>query len=473
MSSEDDVTRGAVHTASCAPVGVSGTNDNEVALVQTGMRPIPFRMPLGEWFDEDFDFIGVEGDAFTDALLGRIAAVEDRIRKRKAIDEESHRLLVRKLAVNGYRAFRWFKPARLSVRLGPKAYSGRGGPWLSGEAMGREIGHLEKAGLVEISGGVWGEVSTTLRLTDTFMIEAMNAKLSDGNVVHRLDAERTVRVYRTNSEDGEFVDFEADEQSRQWTAQLEAYNAFLAEQKIGIELSKAETAKFVARQNAYRQVGTPRLKQPDLTNKSLFRQFNYGGFEAGGRLYGAWWVNCPSDLRPLITINGEPTVELDFSGCSIRMLYHRNNKPFEGDVYALAAVDACVQANGLPQKRFRPGIKRLAQVLFNSDKELRFERIRLKGDERVRPWFTEERILEMLREKHAPIAHEFQSAAWKWTQRKDSEIALMVINNLMEKGIVVLPIHDSFIVIDGEEEALIDEMNKCYLDMFGFNPEID
>jgi hypothetical protein len=49
----------------------------------------------------------------------------------------------------------------------------------------------------------------------------------------------------------------------------------------------------------------------------------------------------------------------------------------------------------------------------------------------------------------------------------------MVINNLMEKGIVALPIHDSFIVIDGEEEALIDEMNKCYLDMFGFKPEID
>ena len=310
----DDVTRGAGQTASCAPVGVTGTPDGSAAApAQVGMPPVPFRMPLGEWFDEDFDFIGPEGDAFTDALLGRIGEVEKRIRKRKAVDEESHRLLVRKLAVNGYRAFRWFKPARLSVHLGPKAYNGRGGPWLNGEAMGREVALMRKAGLVEVSGGVWREASTTLRMTDAFIMEAMKARLSDGKVIHRLDADRTVRAYRTNSKDGEFIDFEHDDQSRQWTGQLDAYNAFIAKQAIGITLSKRETVQFVARQNAYRQAGTPRLKQPDLTNKSLFRQFNYGGFEAGGRMYGAWWVNCPSDLRPLITINGEATVELDFS----------------------------------------------------------------------------------------------------------------------------------------------------------------
>ena len=79
----------------------------------------------------------------------------------------------------------------------------------------------------------------------------------------------------------------------------------------------------------------------------------------------------------------------------------------------------------------------------------------------------------LLREKHAPIAHEFQSEAWKWTQRQDSEIALTVISNLMEKGVVALPIHDSFIVIDGEEDLLIEEMNKCYSDKFGFSPEIN
>lgn len=325
----------------------------------------------------------------------------------------------RKLAVNGYRVFRWFKPALVSVRLGPKDYDGRGGPWLNADAMRREINHLEKAGLLQINNGVRGEASTTFRVTDAFMVEAAKAKLSDKNVIHRLATDRLIRVRCTNSEDGQFVDFDANDQTRKWTAQLAAYNAFLAEQDIGIALSRTETTRFVKRQNAYRKAGTPRLRQPDLTNKSLFRQFNFGGFEAGGRLYGAWWVNCPSDLRPLITINGEATVELDFSGCSIRMLYHRNNKPFEGDVYGLEPVDAYLLANHLPKKRFRPGIKRLSQVLFNSDAKACPENMKLKGDERVRPWFTEKRLLTMLREKHAPIAHEFQSEAWKWTQRED------------------------------------------------------
>lgn len=472
----DDVTRGAGQSASRAPLGVSGTNDNEVEpmKMRKAEKPLlPFRLPLGEWFQEDFDFVGTEGDAFVEAILDRIAATEVRTRRRKTIDVPNHRLLVRKLAVNGYRAFRWFNPALISVQLGPKAYKGRGGSYLNGDAMGREVLNLKNAGLVEINEGAWGEASTTFRVTDAFVIEAMNANLGDGNVSHGLDADRLIRVYRTNSDDGEFVDFEQDDQSRQWTGQLEAYNTFVAKQAIGIALSKRETVQFVARQNAYRQAGTPRLKQPDLTNKSLFRQFNYGGFEAGGRLYGAWWINCPSDLRPFITINGEATVELDYSGCSIRMLYHRNNKPFEGDVYGLDVVGAFVQAKGWPPNRFRPGIKRLAQVLFNSDRDFRPEEMELKGDEKVRPWFTEDQIVAMLREKHAPIAHEFQSEAWRWTQQQDSEIALTVISNLMDKGIVALPIHDSFIVVDGEEDLLIEEMNNCYLDKFGFLPEIN
>ena len=39
-------------------------------------------------------------------------------------------------------------------------------------------------------------------------------------------------------------------------------------------------------------------------------------------MYGAWWITVPKALRRKITINGKPTVELDFSGCAIRMLYH-------------------------------------------------------------------------------------------------------------------------------------------------------
>jgi hypothetical protein len=474
----DDITAlGADYSASQAHEGVTGALADvaaPLAMQKAVVPPSPFKLPKGEWFDEDFDFIGPEGDAFTEAVLERVAATEVRTRKRKAIDVPNHRLLVRKLAVNCFRALHWFDPPLVAVQVGPDAYKERGGSYLNGDAMRREIDNLQKGGLIEISNGVWGEVSTTLRPTAAFAATAMNAALTEHNVTHRLATERLIRVYRTNSEDGELIDFEQDDQTRDWTERCDAYNRFLATQDIGIDgLSRAETAQLIARQTACRQTGTPRLKRPDLSNKSLFRQFNNGGFEAGGRFYGAWWVNCPSDLRPLITIGGEPTVELDYSSCAIRMLYHKNNMTFEGDAFFIEALHACQQANGLRERHFRKGTKRLANALFNTTKDGRPGAVKLTGQENVRPWFKEAEVLAMLRVKHAPIAHEFQSEAWTWLQREDSEIALTVITNLMNKGVVALPIHDSFVVIDGEEEALKQEMNACYLKKFGFYPEIE
>jgi hypothetical protein len=472
----DKTMLGAAYSASQAPVDVAGTLLDVAAPVPTkadATAPKPFKRPKGAWFDEDFDFIGSEGDAFSEMLLAAIDAVEVRQRKRKVDDLKNHRIFIRKLAVNGFRAFRWFNPPLVAVMTGPKDYKGRGEPWLNGEAMGREVKLLRDAGMIEISPGIWGEGSTTFRPTEAFVIAAMNAKLSDRNVVHRLDPARLIRVYQTGSGDGERVEIKQDDQSLEWRAKIDDYNGFLSKQNIGIALSQGETAQLTAKMNAQRQAGTPMLKRPDLTNKSLFRQFNNGGFSDGGRLYGAWWVNCPKGLRPLITINGEPTVELDFASCAIRMLYHKNGLPFEGDAYFLDALEAIRLERGLPEKFFRQGTKRLAQGLFNTKKQGCPERIKLTGDEKVRPWVTEAAIVVMLRERHAPIAREFQSEAWKWLQRKDSEIALNVIANLKNKGIVALPVHDSFVVIDGQEAALRKEMSDCYYNEIGFYPEIE
>lgn len=438
----------------------------------SGVRSKPFKFPKGEWFDEDFDFIGPEGDIFVEMLLQAIDAVEVRDRKRKVDDLNNHRIFVRKLAANGFRAVRFFDPPFIAVMMGPQDYKGRGEPWLNGQAMGREVKLLRAAGMIETMPGVWGEVSTTFRPTNEFMIAAKKAKLTDRNLVFQLASERLLRVYSTSSDDGKLINFEKNDQSREWIAKIDGYNNFLQKQDIGIDLSRANAVQLTTKMNAQRQAGSPKLKRPDLVNKSLFRQFNNGGFEAGGRLYGAWWISCPSKLRQLITINGKRTVELDYSSYAIRMLYHKNKLPFEGDGYFLDALDTIRREKHLPKSIFRPGTKRLAQALFNTTKNGCPERVKLNLAESVKPWATEADIVTMLREKHAPIAHEFQSEAWKWLQRKDSEIALGVISNLMSIDIVALPIHDSFIVIDGEVDALRKEMNDCYFNEFGFFPEI-
>lgn len=63
-----------------------------------------------------------------------------------------------------------------------------------------------------------------------------------------------------------------------------------------------------------------------------------GDLGHGGRLYTSTAHGVQqkkSKLRKLITINNEETVELDFSGLSIRMLYAKIGKPYEPDPYTV------------------------------------------------------------------------------------------------------------------------------------------
>jgi hypothetical protein len=59
----------------------------------------------------------------------------------------------------------------------------------------------------------------------------------------------------------------------------------------------------------------------DLTRNRLYRAFNNGSFDQGGRFYGPWWQRVPSERRKFITINWLPTRELDYSNLHPAMLY--------------------------------------------------------------------------------------------------------------------------------------------------------
>jgi hypothetical protein len=470
----DTTMLGAEQFASPAPLdvyqGLSGPYPSEHDIPRQPLAT-PFLAPKGEWFDEGFDFREPEGEAFTGAVLEMIGAVEVRDRARKPVDEANHRTIVRKLLANGFRASHYHKPSLIAVQLKAASYKGRAA-WLSGRAMARAIRLLEKAGLIEVNRGQWGGSSTTFSVTEAFLVASAKAHVSQQSLFYRPPPERLIRVYRTNSDDGETVDFEATAETRQWSDRLDAFNRFLAEQEIGIALTQAQADRLTTRMNEERPHGTPPLIRPDLIKTDIFRQFNGGAFEQGGRLYGGWWINCPKELRPLITINGKPTVELDYSGCAIRMLYHENKEECEGDPYFLDAIDACERKNDLGEGHYREDVKRMTQALINGREGGYAERARLERGRSFRPYFKRPALMAMIREKHRTISHTFQTGAWGRLQRADSDIALEIITNLKAQGIVALPVHDSFLVMSGDEPALRKEMIDCYFNRFGFNPVI-
>jgi hypothetical protein len=48
----------------------------------------------------------------------------------------------------------------------------------------------------------------------------------------------------------------------------------------------------------------------------------------GGRFYQPWWQNSPSAYRKHILIDGEFTVECDFTAMSLSQLYAKEGIPY-------------------------------------------------------------------------------------------------------------------------------------------------
>jgi hypothetical protein len=78
----------------------------------------------------------------------------------------------------------------------------------------------------------------------------------------------------------------------------------------------------------------------------------------------------------------------------------------------------------------------------------------------------------MIEKAHPEIADAFGGGSGLRLQRADSDLALSIISNLMETGILALPVHDSFLVENENKDQLMIEMNNCYFNKFGFYPII-
>jgi hypothetical protein len=190
----------------------------------------------------------------------------------------------------------------------------------------------------------------------------------------------------------------------------------------------------------------------NLSRKRLHRVFN-GSFEQGGRFYGGWWQGVPRAARPFITINGEPTRELDYAGLHLAMLYAKIGEPLHGDPYALDGI----------HHDHRKLIKITLMKMINAKKP----RIALPRGMPLPPNVAWKDLQEAIALKHAAIATYFRSGEGLRLQRLDAEVAEDVMLSMMDRGVLALPIHDSFIVDYRHTEVLQREMLRAYRERLG------
>lgn len=178
----------------------------------------------------------------------------------------------------------------------------------------------------------------------------------------------------------------------------------------------------------------------NIEAKALKRIFNDEKFKTGGRLYGGFWQSIPSEYRQCITINHQFCGEVDFQTLHPNMLYAREGLVSPDNIYSL---------NHNPSTPTqRKVLKQLFQILLNSKSKAGAERAVVENNLNYEQFkMSPSELIQNFTNKHEKISHRFYKSFGLLLQLNDSDIACDIIMKMLNiHGVMVLPVHDSFIV---------------------------
>lgn len=178
--------------------------------------------------------------------------------------------------------------------------------------------------------------------------------------------------------------------------------------------------------------------------------------DQGGRFYGGGWQSLESKLRPYLLIDGKPTVELDFGSLHPRMLYHLDGLDCAGDPYEVPGLSrgaAKIITNRLINATNR-------QIAAACREPLTSVKDRW-GLDLPEGWTLLDAV-EAIKDLHRPVSRHFGRGEGLRLQRLDSNVCSTVLGYTIFRNIPVLPIHDSFVVPEAEQETMRETMGFAY-----------
>lgn len=188
-------------------------------------------------------------------------------------------------------------------------------------------------------------------------------------------------------------------------------------------------------------------------------------FTKYGRFAGASETLFYRDYRPYFRINNEDTVEADFEAFHIRMLYNKEGIDYQDDPYQVAA-----DSYNVVEYRKRKLFKKIGLMSINAPTKssaIKAVNEKLVEDNTVIPHGELTRMLNHWLVTHQPIAKYLCTNKGLELMYLDSQIAEKVIKNFTDLGIMVLCVHDSFIIQDKYKEELRAVMEKAYQEIMG------
>jgi len=274
------------------------------------------------------------------------------------------------------------------------------------------------------------------------------------------------------------VEFKETKLTKKLKKDLELYNDLREKSELSVrKLSELNFLKHkqkslipISAEDLNSQSPVNRKYSFKLRNSYLSRIFNRT-FKRGGRFYKGAETNMPSDVRKHLYINGKPTVEYDYTATHFTMLYNLKGVQLRKDPYMVAKnmskqmrkIYKTVGFIALNAKSKVSALKALWKH-FNNDK---YKELLPENSKEDRLYFIDSFI------KHNK---KIESVLYKekchMLTNYDSKIAHDILMHFANKGILVLCVHDSFIIQKRYAKELFKMMKKFYKDRFGFNPKI-
>ena len=224
-----------------------------------------------------------------------------------------------------------------------------------------------------------------------------------------------------------------------------------------------------------KKAGKIKTRRVRLTqdNKFVRRVFYRANWNLGGRFHGGWWQSIKEDLRKQIYINDQSTVEQDYSGLHVNLLYGlKEIQPPLEDHYKvehlLLDFSAKEQRNivkGVVLNAINANSTKSAYAAFRQQQETGSREKSLK-DKQL------ELLLEAFKKKHPKIQESLCSDKGVELMHIDGRITAKVIKHYTNKGIPILSVHDSYITqnrYSGELRKVMNEVVKEELNGFRIN----
>lgn len=250
-----------------------------------------------------------------------------------------------------------------------------------------------------------------------------------------------------------------------WKHNLKLINNFLLKQCIFLDAPNeliAEAGKAHLLKSGKRNKG--RGSPINFQSVTLKRIFSRDTTDLGGRFYGGWWQSVAGRHRKHISINGNVTIEADFSGMALNSLYAIEGETLSGgDAY-----DIGINYSHKKDPR-RKSVKNFTLAILSDEKGT----FRLPKEELNLIGMSHSQLLKRVRKKHEAIQHHFYSGIGLRLQKLDSIIAEQVLLKLLQLNKVCLPIHDSFIVQFECADLLVQVMKEEYEKILKQSIEVD